>query len=520
MINELEPRTHLAAVTTLSPQGIRVSAEGGAKLGSLVYFIGKTPELGIELWTTDGTKAGTKLFVDLAKGDVNGVGSSQLFRAGNYLYFAGSDGKQRSGLWRTDGTIAGTVFLNSFSGWEEDSTMLTSTAAFRDRLYFVYKNTLWSSEGTSESTKQIKDLGAIRSNGTPLNLVATSAAVYFWIRGDNDELWRTDGTAKTTRPVATTFGLAWDTKKVIVAGDRLISLGADASGHGGLVSIDSNNVIRLIDERKYDITWGVFDGAAVYGQRFRRNVDGDPEYTVVRNDLKNYTTLYSPGTTSFEPRVVLGGLVMGVRGAAFVSVDTGGAGAYRIRDFENALGADADVEILDTALVGTRVYFSLWDSNQVALPQVWSTDGTSAGTFKLGDVQASLRFKLPPYVGGVDLNGTQIIFTQSAIYAVKPTTSVNGTVFVDANANQKRDAGEAALRGARIYIDLDKDGVYDLGEPTGRSSSSGSFSILDLPSGSYTLRFAPPGAYKSTGPTARSISVTANKTISFTLGAK
>lgn len=516
----LERRTLFADVTRIAVEGLIPFPESAVKLGSLVYFIGRTDTAGKEIWSTDGTAGGTRRVTDLVRGAAHGVGGTKLFLAGNSVYFAGSDGKTRKGLWRIDGASGGIDFLNGFSAWDQD--LLGTSAVFKGKLFFSYKETLWSTAGTPETTKQIKDLGAIRDDGTPIGMTANNKSVYFWLEDyGGDELWRTDGTAKTTRVVTDKLGYA---SRLIPFGDMLITTRNEpvtSNYTSELVSIDAANAITLLDGADYDLGTGVTDGSAIYVKRQYRVVDGDAEYDVVRHDSKNRTLLYRPGWNAVEPRAVIGGLMIGIRGTSLVSVDTGGAGAFRIRDFQAAMGAEASVEIVDVTLIGTRAYFALWDGEAAVVPQVWTTDGTAAGTFKLGNIDgANLKFEMPWYVKGVDLNGTQLAFTQNEIYAVRPTTSVNGKVFQDANANRKRDSKEKFLRGGRVFIDLDGDGAYDLGEPTGRSSSSGSYSILDLPAGTYTLRFLPPSGKIATGSAGFQIKVNAGQTLTYSFGAR
>ncbi len=69
--------------------------------------------LGQELWTSDGTAAGTQIFKDINPGS----GSSKIgnFHSdGKALYFSAHDG-QNWGIWKTDGTVAGTQKLTDFA---------------------------------------------------------------------------------------------------------------------------------------------------------------------------------------------------------------------------------------------------------------------------------------------------------------------------------------------------------------------------------------------------------------------
>ena len=79
-------------------------------LGGKLYFPVTTPELGEELWVSDGMAAGTHLFLDLRKG---AAGSRPLLLsvAAGRLFFAADDGEHGVELWSTDGVAAHTAMV-------------------------------------------------------------------------------------------------------------------------------------------------------------------------------------------------------------------------------------------------------------------------------------------------------------------------------------------------------------------------------------------------------------------------
>ncbi|HSS78810.1 MAG TPA: ELWxxDGT repeat protein, partial [Thermoanaerobaculia bacterium] len=79
-------------------------------LDGKLYFTAYTPELGDELWVSDGTAAGTHPFLDLQKG---AAGSRPLLLsvAAGRLFFAADDGEHGFELWSTDGVAAHTAMV-------------------------------------------------------------------------------------------------------------------------------------------------------------------------------------------------------------------------------------------------------------------------------------------------------------------------------------------------------------------------------------------------------------------------
>lgn len=80
-------------------------------IGNRLYFTAHTPGFGTELWTSDGTGAGTVMVKDINAGDASS--NPQRFTAlnGNLLFEATTAGTIQ--YWKTDGTEAGTSVIIS-----------------------------------------------------------------------------------------------------------------------------------------------------------------------------------------------------------------------------------------------------------------------------------------------------------------------------------------------------------------------------------------------------------------------
>jgi len=116
--------------------------------GGKLFFRASHSATGQELWTSDGTTAGTSLFMDL-----NPTGDSDpilLSAIGNVLYFtATQDGSTRT-LFRTDGTPAGTfeIYPGSINAVVETSPGIASFTTPP----FVNPGGIWSTDGTVAGT--------------------------------------------------------------------------------------------------------------------------------------------------------------------------------------------------------------------------------------------------------------------------------------------------------------------------------------------------------------------------------
>jgi ELWxxDGT repeat protein len=103
--------TELPAVLT-TPRVPIVAAFGGPmpSASGRLFFVADTPETGWELWTTDGTEAGTHLLRDIFPGPASSE-PSDLRVIDGFLVFSAISPEEGRELWRSDGTEEGTVLL-------------------------------------------------------------------------------------------------------------------------------------------------------------------------------------------------------------------------------------------------------------------------------------------------------------------------------------------------------------------------------------------------------------------------
>ncbi len=67
-------------------------------------------------------------------------------------------------------------------------------------------------------------------------------------------------------------------------------------------------------------------------------------------------------------------------------------------------------------------------------------------------------------------------------------TTNTGTKFNDTNGNGIRDTGETGVSGVWIYYDLDGDGRLDIGEPSTKTNTNGTYVLPNIGAGTYTIR--------------------------------
>ncbi len=82
----------------------------------------------------------------------------------------------------------------------------------------------------------------------------------------------------------------------------------------------------------------------------------------------------------------------------------------------------------------------------------------------------------------------------------RANASISGIKWNDLNGNGVRDNGEPAIPGVYIYVDLDGDDRLDIGEPTARTNTDGSFKLNFPGVGVYTVREVAEAGFTQTYP--------------------
>ncbi len=154
------------------------------------------PSSACDLWTSDGTVAGTRKLIALGRLAIGLAGSAGRF----YFLAPSADDSFQPWLWRTDGTPAGTIQLRAF---EEDGGSFDCASVDGEALVAA-EGQLWITAGDAvEPIASFTDAFV-----TFWGAVQAGEALYFFAMplnaGSTLTVWRSDGSADGTSAVLST----------------------------------------------------------------------------------------------------------------------------------------------------------------------------------------------------------------------------------------------------------------------------------------------------------------------------
>lgn len=426
---------------------------------------------GRELWITDGTTSGTVLLKDVNPGAPSSLDNNfQSILNNNILYFTADDGSTGIELWKTDGTTNGTALLKDVSPGK-DSTNFGEFALFDTRIVFTRligsffngQTELWISDGSTAGTNLLKNFG--NSSYSPLTFFLNfKNKLYFNASNLNtgNELWGTDGTPSGTTIV------------------KDINPGT-ASSYPILF------FALIINNKFYFSARTVNEGNELWSS------DGTDAGTQLVKDI-------NPGTASSNPFILIDysnifSHTNLYNGKMFLSADDGthgdelwitdgtSAGTQLVKDIRP--GSSGGLQNFSTYFyTKSGIYFAANDSTHGE--ELWKSDGTANGTVLVQDINPGIGGSSPQIIGlfnnhlyftaddGDNINGNRDLYIVDGISSPLPVTLLNFNAVLKEHKVDVEWSTSSEINSKYFKIERSTDGIHfsEIGQVAGSGNSS------------------------------------------------
>ena len=402
-------------------------------LGATGLFFANDGEHGRELWRTDGTASGTRIVKDIRPGPAGSDGPNFSLPGGisgagaSVHLFSADDGIHGNELWTTDGTGAGTTLVADLHPGPEGSYPYVPVAA-RGTVFFHAMDQVWRSDGTAAGTRPFGGLdgypfdfgegvsfmttsGLFVSDGAnltrvddlarprglePTRLTPGGSRVFFTDLAQRG-LWTSDGTAPGTRELRSFeyAGEFWPAEGRLYFAPQERSTGIEPWVSDGS-DAGTHPLANVSNAAGFTGAFGrVFFGAddSTHGSELW-STDGTESGTGLFADLL-------PGPEGSLPAEFLQ-----FRGALYFKSWLPQPGGLWRSDGTVAGTVEIARRPVENLTAGTdALFFVGWDEAHGG--ELWRSDGTPAGTLRVSDIDPGLQGS---YLEKLTLVGTQLYF--------------------------------------------------------------------------------------------------------------
>ncbi len=313
------------------------------------YFVASDGTHGQELWKSDGTSSGTVMVADINPGSASS-GIANLTNADGTLFFTADDGVHGQELWKVGADGTPTIFdVNPGSATSQTANLKDVNGTLFFTAYSAQAGFgLWKVEPGAQAAQQVKGFIS-QPSLTEFDLTNVDGTLFFGAvstYGGPQQLWKSDGTAAGTQaiPGGYTLPSGFDQLKMASVGGWLYFFSTDSSSGNEMASL-----------------W---------------KTDGTPENTVqVRGGFQggvDYIYGGGNGHLTAVGNLLMFGANNGTGGEELWKSDGTTAGTVLVNNNGTQFFGNSGT------VVGSTLYFEAADSTHHT--EVWRSDGTTAGT--------------------------------------------------------------------------------------------------------------------------------------------
>ena len=383
-------------------------------IGDTLYFSPFTTTPGQELWKTNADGP-PELVRDVNPGSNSSFPNFMVDLNGTLL-FSANDGTSGTELYRSDGTEAGTQRVADINiGGGGSSPFMSKDNLLNDTLFFSANDgtngtELWRTDGTTAGTALVRDINpGAGGSSVSFRMADLDGTLYFSANdGTNgNELWRTDGTEAGTNLVTN------------------INPGAGSSSILGLTAMD-DMMLFFADNGSSGLELWRSDGSSS-GTTLVRDINPG-----AGGSFFNFTNIEGDAFTMFDDKAWFIALD-GSNGVELWNTDGTAGGTRLFMDINPGAG---NAFVSNLAVADDLMYFSADNGTQGT--ELWVTDGTETGTRLVQDVRAGSQGSGATAIGVIDFNvaPTDVTLSGTSISEnIVPATAVGTLAATDADGD-------------------------------------------------------------------------------------
>lgn len=346
---------------------------------------------------------------------------AELVRGEAGLLFSAYNGKGGRDLWKSIGPErAGTSLVKDFAPLLADLSPLEITRV-GPRIFFTAESPehgreLWVTDGTPETTREVKDLWPGPIGSFPQSLFAFNGLLYF-SAGDEEhgqELWRSDGTAEGTFLVED------------------LEPGPEGSSPQSLIGGSGGSLYFVIDRGNYRTLMRTNGGAGAVEVFRVDEMNTLDSLTLVGQRLFFLTSaMHEPMTELWM---------------------TDGGEPVLLKMFS---------QVHEVAVMGGRLYLSASTEDDLAGVELWRSDGTPGGTMRVKDLRPGSEDSNPQ---SLTVLGRRLYFsaddgTHGRELWVSDGTAAGTQLFVDLSQGEEGSSpGDLTTIQGHLFFSADKAG--------------------------------------------------------------
>lgn len=421
---------------------------GFAVLDNTAYFLGTGGGSTFGLWETNGTASGTSEVMSLSqygRSYSERTNDPEIVVSGTSLYFTTTDGEGGTDLWASNGTAGGTSIVKDFapatgsSGYYGNQTIGELTP-FAGKLAFVASTgstgpQVWFTNGSAAGTEQMTDLSDVTGaygSSTVNSLTVAGGQLYFFASTPDvaTSLWSINAQGQTTDFLLPNMPSSDPSQPTVVpTAGNLTALGS-----GLVFSLEYNETDSSGSLFQLWTTIGAAGGAMQIQPADGSSFSSLSNFVALGNQV-----LFKAQSSSGEEELwTTDGTSSGTTEVKVINPSSYGYYYY---------GYDQGLPLVSNGIV----YFE--GNDGVHGLELWQSDGTSAGTFMVDDINPGAASSDPMELGVV--NGNLVITANDGVHGLEPmvltTTAQESAPTIATIPTQDATVGEGYQLNLALY---------------------------------------------------------------------